>query len=209
VSIFLSTRQIIILLVFTSFCSFYESKNQNIILDLPQIYMMNDNILFTERQRFKQWWLWLILLGINVLFLLGTYKQVIEGQQFGDKPMSNEGLIFTTILTMLFTVLFASSKLVTQVKNDGVYVRFFPFQISFKYYPWDMISKSFVRKYRPLSEYGGWGLRFGFFGKGVAYNISGDMGLQLEFVDQKKLLIGTKKPEELTAVLSKIGQIRK
>ena len=169
---------------------------------------MNNEVLFSERQSFKQWWLWLILLGINLLFILGAIKQIIGGQQFGDKPMSNEGLLIATILTILLTLLFASSRLETQVKNDGIYVRFFPFIISFKYYPWDKISKSFVRKYRPLSEYGGWGLRFSFFGKGTAYNVSGDMGLQLVFNDQKKLLVGTKKPEELAEALQKIGQVK-
>jgi hypothetical protein len=42
----------------------------------------------------------------------------------------------------------------------------------------------------------------------MAYNISGDKGLQLEFTDNKKLLIGTNKPEELNEVLSKIGQLK-
>lgn len=67
---------------------------------------MDDEILFTEKQRFKQWWLWIILIGINVLFLFGVFKQVIVGQQFGNKPMSNSGLIITALLTMLFTLLF-------------------------------------------------------------------------------------------------------
>jgi len=37
---------------------------------------MNEESLFTERQRFKQWWLWLILLGTNGLFLFGVFKLV-------------------------------------------------------------------------------------------------------------------------------------
>ncbi|TCK85085.1 DUF6141 family protein [Albibacterium bauzanense] len=169
---------------------------------------MNDKVLFSEQQRFRQWWFWLILLGINTLFILGAYKQVIERQQFGDKPMSNEGLIFATGLVVLFTVLFVFARLETQVKNDGIYIRFFPFHISFKYYPWDKITRSFVRKYRPLVEYGGWGLRFSIFGSGTAYNVSGNMGLQLQFTDQKKLLIGTSSPEELIKALNEINQFK-
>ena len=169
---------------------------------------MNKEILFSEQQRFKQWWFWLILLGIDTLFILGSYKQIIRGQQFGDKPMSNEGLIIITIIVVLLTVAFALIKLETQVKHDGIYVRFFPFHISFKYYPWDEISSSFLRKYSPLVEYGGWGWRYSLFGRGKAYNVSGNMGLQLIFNNQKKLLIGTKKPEQLTEVLTKIGQLK-
>lgn len=170
---------------------------------------MNKEVLFFERQKFNQWWLWLILLGINGLFIFGVYKQIFGGQQFGDNPMSNDGLLFATGLTILLTVLFINFRLETQIERDGIYVRFFPFHFSFKHFPWDKISKSFVREYQPISEYGGWGLRLGLFGKGKAYNVSGNKGLQLEFTDHKKLLIGTNKPEELTAILEEIGQFRK
>lgn len=169
---------------------------------------MNDEILFTERQRFKQWWLWLILLGINGLFLFSVFKQVIGGQQFGDKPMSNEGLLIVTGLTIILTIMFVSFCLDTTIKKDGIYVRFFPFHLKFKHYTWDRLTKSFVRQYSPLTEYGGWGLRFGLSGKGTAFNVSGDKGLQLEFTDNKKLLIGTNKPNELTETLNKIGQLK-
>lgn len=169
---------------------------------------MNEESLFKERQRFKQWWLWLILLGTNGLFLFGVFKQVIVGQQFGDKPMSNLGLLIATVLTILLTLLFVNFRLDTTIKKDGIYVRFFPFHLQFKHYPWDKLTKSFVRQYSPIADFGGWGLRLGLFGKGTAYNVSGDKGLQLEFTDNKKLLIGTNKPDELTEILKKIGQLK-
>ena len=169
---------------------------------------MDNEILFTERQRFKQLWLWLILLGINGLFLFGVFKQVINGQQFGDKPMSNTGLLIATGLTLLLTILFINFRLDTIIKKDGIYVRFFPLHLKFKHYSWDSLTKSFVRQYSAITEYGGWGLRLGLFGKGKAYNVSGDKGLQLEFANNKKLLIGTNKPDQLTETLNKIGQLK-
>ena len=57
-------------------------------------------------------------------------------------------------------------------------------------------------------EYGGWGLRYGFFGKGRALNVSGNTGLQIEFNNGKRLLIGTNKPRELKEVLTKLNQIK-
>lgn len=169
---------------------------------------MANKVLFTERQRFKQWWLWLILIGINGLFLFGVFKQIIVRQQFGDNPMSNAGLLIATGLTIALTLLFINFRLDTTIKEDGIYVRFFPFHLKFKHYSWDSLEKSFVRQYSPLTEYGGWGLRLGLFGKGTAFNVSGDKGLQLEFTDNKKLLIGTNKPDELTEILNKIGQLK-
>jgi hypothetical protein len=147
-------------------------------------------------------------LGVNGLFGFGLFKQVVGGQQFGDNPMSNTGLVITTALTTILTLCFVIFRLETIIKKDGIYVRFFPNHLTFKRYTWDKLTKSFVRQYSPIAEYGGWGVRFGVFGKGMAYNISGDKGLQLEFTDNRKLLIGTNKPEELNEVLSKIGQLK-
>jgi hypothetical protein len=169
---------------------------------------MENEILFKERQKFNQWWIWLILLGLNGLSLFSIYYQVMVGQQFGNNPMSNTGLIFTFGVTLLITILFLFFRLDSMIKKDGIYIRLFPFQIAFKHHPWDSISKSYIRQYKPLAEYGGWGIRIGLFGKGKAFNISGRNGLQLEFTDDTKLLIGTNKPVELEEILNKIGQIK-
>lgn len=166
---------------------------------------MSSEILFAERQRFKQWWIWLLVLGINGLFLFGVFWQVINGHQFGDKPMSNVGLLIATCFISLGSVLFFLIRLDTEIKTDGVYVRFFPIRIKYKQYQWVEISKFYVRQYAPIAEYGGWGYRIGLFGKGRALNVSGNKGLQLEFTNGKKLLIGTNKAEELIAVLKKVN----
>lgn len=167
---------------------------------------MKNEILFTEKQRFNQWWVWLILLGINGLFLFGVFKQVIIGEEFGDNPMNNAGLLITAGIIILFTILFMNFRLETKIDKDGIYVRFSPFHAKFKQYTWDSITKSFVRQYSPIAEYGGWGVRYGSLGN--AYNVSGNKGLQLEFKDNQKLLIGTNKPEKLTEALPKIGQLK-
>ena len=163
---------------------------------------MDTKILFSETQKFKQWWLWILLIGINAVMFYGVYVQVIQGQPFGDKPASNTSLLIGCGISLLITILVLNFRLDTQVKNDGIYVRLFPLQLSFKFFPWNNLSECFVREYNPVAEYGGWGLRLGLFGKGTAYNISGNKGLELQFNNNKKLLIGTQKPEELQQVIN-------
>lgn len=68
------------------------------------------------------------------------------------------------------------------------------------------MKKVYVRKYLPLREYGGWGLRWGIFGSGTAYNISGNMGIQLVLQNGKKILVGTQKAEECRRILEQLGQ---
>ena len=169
---------------------------------------MNNTILFRERQRFKQWWIWLLLIVINGLFLFGVFKQVVLSQQFGDKPMSDKGLLITSGVMLLLTLLFVVLRLETVIKIDGIYVRFFPLQLKFRHYTWKSLKGCYVRQYSPITDYGGWGIRIGLFGKGKALNVSGTKGLQLEFVDGRKLLIGTNKANELEETLYGLGQLQ-
>lgn len=166
---------------------------------------MQQAVLFTEDQRFKQWWLWLIILGLNGFFLFLAYQQLILKKQVGDRPMSDSGLLIAASIILLVTLMLFYTRLSTRIKKDGIYVKFFPFHFTYKYYSWEMIAKAYVRTYSPLGEYGGWGLRYSLSGNGMAYNVSGNKGLQLELNTGKKILIGTDKPVELEAALNQLN----
>jgi hypothetical protein len=58
-------------------------------------------------------------------------------------------------------------------------------------------------EYRPISEYGGWGIRG--FGKKRALNTRGNRGVLLTKTDGSTLLIGSQKPRELLDALAKAG----
>ncbi len=163
---------------------------------------MKNEILFSEKQKFTQWWLWIILLGTNGLIAYGVITQVFMGKTFGDKPAGNTELIIVLLFTFLLLVLFYLFTLETLIKTDGIYVRYFPLHMKFRHYPWEQVRKAYVRQYNPILEYGGWGLRG--MGKNRALNISGNQGLQLELEDYRKLLIGTRKPDEINEVLQKL-----
>jgi hypothetical protein len=167
---------------------------------------MEEKVLFAEQQKFSQWYVWLLLIALNAMFICGIYKQVYKKETFGDHPTSDAGLFIGFAGMLLLTRLFYSFKLQTIIKNDGIYVRFFPFHIAYRKYIWDELIKTYVRKYNPIPEYGGWGLRFGI--KGNALNVSGNDGLQLEIFSKRNLLIGTKKPEEIKEVLNKMGKYK-
>lgn len=168
---------------------------------------MDSPILFSEKQRFKQWWLWLILLVINGIFILGIVQQVVFKQTFGDNPMSDTGLFIVAGSMLVFSIAFLFSTLETQITSEGIAVRFLPFHFKFKRYQWSDFSKIYPRKYSAIVDYGGWGIRFSLSGSGKAYNVSGKQGLQLQFNNGKRLLIGTQKSEELKAVLEKMGKL--
>jgi hypothetical protein len=67
-------------------------------------------------------------------------------------------------------------------------------------------DKKFIKETK-IIEYGGWGIRKTFSGKGTAYNVKGKNGLQLVFKNGDRLLIGTQKAEELKETLLTLGKI--
>jgi hypothetical protein len=56
------------------------------------------------------------------------------------------------------------------------------------------------RTYRPIRDYGGWGIKFG--PKGWAYSVSGRQGVQLVLTEKRPLLIGSKRPDELAEAIT-------
>ena len=89
-------------------------------------------------------------------------------------------------------------KLITDVRSDGLHVRFYP--LSQRIIPYEDITSCVPRIYSPIREYGGWGIRWGRSGK--AYNVSGNRGVQLAFVDGRPLLIGSLQPEALAGAMN-------
>jgi len=151
---------------------------------------------FTETQRFRQLWVWALLLVLGLLFGWAIIQQIILGIPWGNNPASDTGLILFSLIPFGIVALFLMAKLETRIDRRGVSYRFFPVHRKWREIEWEMISRAYVRQYKPISEFGGYGIRFGI--KGIrAYNVSGNRGLQLELKDGKKLLIGTRKPEEL------------
>lgn len=139
-----------------------------------------------------QWWLWVPVMMIDI-FVTGY-----SGLTIIQKGISF-GALFPVIFLLCFTIAAFSLTLETEIRQDGIYIRFFPFQLSYHHYSWQHIRHISVRQYSPIREYGGRGFRG--TGKNQAWNVSGNKGLQLELTDRRKILIGTKKPEELTDVI--------
>ena len=50
-------------------------------------------MVFTEEQRFTQWYIWLVLVLLLCIPLAGIYKQLMVGEPFGNNPMSDTGLL--------------------------------------------------------------------------------------------------------------------
>jgi len=104
------------------------------------------------------------------------------------------------IIIFVANLILIALKLNTKINKQGIYFQLFPFQFKYNEISWNDVLTIEVRKYKPIREYGGWGYRFS-FKNGKAYNISGNMGLQIVLKNGDKILIGTQKPDELMEFL--------
>lgn len=168
-------------------------------------------IYFKEEQKYRQAWLWFIIVplvaGSILFFLSGFNQQIFHGEDFGNKPMSNIGLITVSIFSILIMILVAAlfyfTRMIVTISSESIHLLYPPLlrkEIIFKS---DEILKYEVRTYNPILEYGGWGVKTGNKKNGKAYNVRGNIGLQLILTNGSKVMIGTQRKEAISAAMRK------
>jgi hypothetical protein len=161
---------------------------------------------FREVQRVRQVWVWLIVLFLACLGWYWFVGQIIMQRAIGTRPIPG---IMILIIWIIFGIVFPSflpfTKLRTEVRDDGIFIHFFPFHWSPRRIDFAKLKSYEVRTYRPLRDYGGWGIRMG--SQGLAYNMSGNHGVQLKLTNGNRVLIGSQKPDELLRSIE--GQVEK
>jgi hypothetical protein len=162
-----------------------------------------DRVLFSEVQRFNQPWVWAIILPVSLgpiaLFGYGVARQIFGGVPWGDQPMSDIVLLVAFGLALVFgallLLLFSKMRLVVVVQPGVLLLRFAPLHRDFRRIDLGELESHRACTYRPIREYGGWGIRF--VPSGRAYNISGNQGVRLDYPDGSHVLIGSRRSEEL------------
>lgn len=168
------------------------------------------NLRFEEIQYSRQWWLWLTIVAIVALTVgicgYGLVEQLVYGRPFGNRPMSDTGLLVFAPVILVFDIgllaLFLAANLSTQVRDDGLYLRYFPFHLSFHRLPLENMAAVEAVTYSPLRDYGGWGIRYGRGGK--AYNPTGNRGVRISYLNGRHILIGSQRPEELARAIESL-----
>lgn len=169
---------------------------------------MDKQILFFEVQKQNQKWIWFLLVILGATILFGSIQQIIFNKPFGTHPVPDWGFIPIFALLSLAYYLLLGSRLYTEIGPDWIRYQYKPFHRKAKVLRRDQISECYIRLYSPIKEFGGWGIRTSFKGKnGIAFNVSGKVGIQLELKDGRKILIGTNKGKEAQEALKSLQKI--
>ena len=162
---------------------------------------------FEETQRFRQWWLVLLVLFVVAVTVIpfgtGMVQQLVTGKPWGDKPLPDGALIgvglFAIGIPLFVAWLLLAAKLTTRVGDTTLHVGLWPIHRRPKEIDLLRVAEVEACSYRPLRDYGGWGVRRG--RNGTAYNVSGDRGVRITDTDGETLLIGSQRADELAEAI--------
>jgi hypothetical protein len=163
---------------------------------------------FTETQRFRQDWLWALLL-VSTLPTFVLVVVVLVDDAGGLTADIYPTLGGVTLLVWGPVVVFYKAALVTEIRDDGLYLKLFPLHISARHVPCEDIGAVDIESFSPLGEYGGVGIRHNptlyrwgvSFDEPKAYIASGGDGVRIERRGRRPLVVGTQQPRELRAAL--------
>ena len=151
---------------------------------------------FEEHQQFRQWWLLALLALVVLSGLVPLVLLLITGDGSGDP-------VWLMILVAAFTILLPAwvvwVRLETNVDAEALHIRYRGLFVRRRIAYTD-IEHSEAVTYRPIKEYGGWGLRWRGKGK-IAYSVSGKQGVRFHLSDGREVLVGSQMAEELVATM--------
>jgi hypothetical protein len=153
-------------------------------------------VLFSEKQALhSNPIVWPVIISLFVPSILAFNESTFNAGFEGMKPFL--AILFVDCLILLLVF---SSKLNVEINKEEIHYRWFPFHFKTQHILWKNVLSAEVRKYNALREYGGWGIK-GWSSKNRAYNVDGNIGLQLVLTNGNRILIGTKQSDKLEALL--------
>ncbi|WP_163969347.1 DUF6141 family protein [Oceanobacillus halotolerans] len=161
-------------------------------------------VVYREVQRPRQILWWVLILLVAIFMWYWFIQQIIFGVPMGDKPAPDVvTIIFWLIFGIIFpVVMLGILKLIIEVRNDGIYIRFVPFHFQYKQFLFKDIRYYDSITNSPLKRFGGWGIRFNLKGE-TAYNLNGKEGIELR-LKYNTVIIGSQKPNELKKAMDTV-----
>jgi len=141
---------------------------------------------YIEHQKFSKW----ISFTLGILTVLMIYLTI----KSHNTVVFLKILLFGLVPIVLLLLLFLTASLKTCLDKEGIKIKFPPFRFRYLKISWNEIEHCQVRKYRPMLEYVGWGLRYGVRSK--AYSVGGNTGIEILLRNGKRIIIGTQRAEE-------------
>jgi hypothetical protein len=168
---------------------------------------------FEEVQTFREnRWVPVLVIAISAFTLLpiayGMYQQLVTGVPWGDKPMSDNGLILMFLSVLVSIGIAASvvllSRLEVEVNEQGLRYRYFPITFKWQLVTPDNIESYTLEKRFRIFQSGGFGYNRNILRQRRSYRIRGGRHLSLKLKNGQQVLLGTQNPEGLEWAMKKL-----
>ena len=136
------------------------------------------------------------------IWLAGLATVLIVGVPLG-MPLVRENMTATLALTLAAPLAVLAwlmcMRLETEVRDEGLWIRFRAGWFA-RTYSWNRIERAEAVEYRPLREFGGWGIRRG--RREWAWIIWGKQAVRLHLRDGSTFLVGSAESERLASAIT-------
>jgi hypothetical protein len=152
--------------------------------------------LYEETQKFGHNGIWFVILGL----FLATFYAFTQLSLMGVNQILLIAMIPSITLLFYLLMLFRRFQLWVLVTPKSLEFQFFPSQKEIQVIEWDFVKSVELRDYSAFKHFGGWGVRYG---EMRSYTMGGNRGVELTFTNGRKLLLGSKKPQDLYQAIRK------
>lgn len=163
---------------------------------------MDGEPIFEEVQSFTEAPLVRWVLGVGMMITTIAVGGAMAAAEWQQNPtvgtvLLTLGMVIPLLLTLALMI---TMHLRVRVIPGHVLIRFRPFRE--RRIPLEEIDSAVARTYRPIREYGGWGIRYAGL-RSRAYNVMGNEGVQLKLKSGHKVLIGSQRAQELEQAIQR------
>jgi hypothetical protein len=168
-----------------------------------------DPVAYSERQYFRQDWLWALLLVSSVPAAI-----VVVAVLHDSGGLTTDAAFWiVAVLSLVFgpIVAFYYARLEVSVDEDGLALRLWPLQLRQRLVPCTDIEAVRTVDISPMGDFGGVGVRYDLsvyrwgvrIGEPVGYVVSGDRGVRIDRTNGRDLVVTTEDPRALAAALDR------
>lgn len=160
-----------------------------------------DDPAFSESQTRKPAWVWAVVLLVDLGATFAVLMMLLSPEPKGELSGGDGGrwIVIAGVLAVstILVAFIAVARLDVEVYTDRVRVRWFP--LADRTIVLSHVVGVEAVEYRPIREYGGWGIRGS--KRRRAYSMSGNRGVLLSLYDGSTVLIGTDEADRLAGAI--------
>ena len=156
-------------------------------------------VLLTQHQRPSGWALWIALVAAGVVAVV--FASILL---FPPRPTPwPVGLLLCAGLAFIVTLVLVP-RLTVVVTSQELIVRLVPFWGT--RIPVDEIAEARVDEFRPIREFGGWGIRWLLRDSSTCYTVAGTRGVRIVTTRNRKYLVGSPDADALLRAIESARQ---